>query len=91
MHPAYGRRFYTHVLSDEANVEGLRAFFTQEWSVDGSFSDFLALLLPGTEGGVRMEISKNYWDEMGERETRRGSHRAIHARAACLEVGGSRP
>lgn len=64
-HPAFNHPFYTQTLRNEADVAGLRVFFTQEASVDGSFSDFLALLLPGTGGGARMEISKNYWDEMG--------------------------
>jgi pyrroloquinoline quinone (PQQ) biosynthesis protein C len=64
-HAAYGHPLYTQVLSNEADIEGLRTFFTQEISVDGSFSDFLILLMLGTSGSIRMEISKNYWDEMG--------------------------
>jgi pyrroloquinoline quinone (PQQ) biosynthesis protein C len=64
-HAAYQHPLYAQVLRHEADVQGLRTFFIQEISVDGSFSDFLALLLVGTGGSIRMEISKNYWDEMG--------------------------
>lgn len=64
-HAAYEHPLYAQVLRHEAGLDGLRTFFAQEISVDGSFSDFLALLLIGTGGSIRMEISKNYWDEMG--------------------------
>lgn len=64
-HAAYEHPLYAQVLRHEADRDGLRTFFAQEISVDGSFSDFLALLMVGTGGSVRMEISKNYWDEMG--------------------------
>ncbi|NML31729.1 iron-containing redox enzyme family protein [Paraburkholderia antibiotica] len=64
-HPAAVHTFYREYLRDAANVESLKVFLAQETTLDPRFDDILALMQVGTSGTEKMEIAKNYYDEMG--------------------------
>lgn len=64
-HPASVHRFYREYLRDHATVQDMRVFLAQETTLDPRFDDILALLQIGTTGDEKMEIAKNYFDEMG--------------------------
>jgi Iron-containing redox enzyme len=51
----------------------LRSFLTMEGGPDGGFDDLVALGQIGLAGEPKLEMARNYWDEMG-----RGSLPAIH-------------
>jgi Iron-containing redox enzyme len=64
-HPVYRHSLYEDYLKNHASLDDLRQFLIQESTIDTRFDDFLALLQVGTDGGVKLEIASNYWDEMG--------------------------
>lgn len=64
-HPAGTHPFYRTFLRDEANAESVKVFLAQETTLDPRFDDILALMQVGTSGSEKMEIAKNYFDEMG--------------------------
>ena len=64
-HPASTHSFYTHFIRKKATRNDLRFWLAQESTLDQRFDDVLATLQIGTNGTVKMEVAKNYWDEMG--------------------------
>lgn len=64
-HPAYKHPLYEDYLNKHATLDDLRYFLVQETTIDTRFDDFLALIQLGTDGGIKLEIASNYWDEMG--------------------------
>ncbi|WP_181885325.1 iron-containing redox enzyme family protein [Trinickia dinghuensis] len=64
-HPAGTHPFYRTFLREEADVESVKVFLAQETTLDPRFDDILALMQVGTRGAEKMEIAKNYFDEMG--------------------------
>lgn len=72
-HPAGAHPFFQNYLRDHASVEGFRTFLAQETTLDPRFDDILALMQVGTVGAEKMEIAKNYFDEMGN-----GDEREVH-------------
>lgn len=64
-HPAYKHPLYEDYLNNHATLDDLRYFLVQETTIDTRFDDFLALIQLGTDGGIKLEIASNYWDEMG--------------------------
>jgi hypothetical protein len=66
----------------------LKYFLQQESTIDARFDDFLALLQTGSDGGVKMEIASNYWDEMGNGDLDK-MHTAMFVRT--LESLGLQP
>jgi pyrroloquinoline quinone (PQQ) biosynthesis protein C len=67
-HQAYKHPFYEDYLNKHATLDDLRYFLVQESTIDTRFDDFLALVQVGTDGGIKLEIASNYWDEMGNGE-----------------------
>ncbi len=67
-HAACHHVVYEKFIPEEATLEDLKFFFIQESTIDVSTDDFLALLQTGATGGIKQEISHNYWDEVGEGE-----------------------
>ncbi len=51
--------------ADRANGTRLRAFLTLEGGPDGGFDDLVALAQVGLAGDPKVELARNYWDEMG--------------------------
>lgn len=72
-HPAGVHPFYREYLRDTADVPGMKLFLAQETTLDPRFDDILALMQVGTSGSEKMEIAKNYFDEMGC-----GDENAVH-------------
>lgn len=64
-HPAYKHVYYTDFLAKRAGLAEFRRFFVQESTIDARLDDILALLQVGTTGGIKLEIGRNYWDELG--------------------------
>ncbi|MER7210918.1 MULTISPECIES: iron-containing redox enzyme family protein [Streptosporangium] len=64
-HPAYKHPYYAEFIRDRAGREDLRTYVIQESVVDGRFDDLLAMMQVGTTDDAKLEIARNYWDEMG--------------------------
>lgn len=75
-----------HWLADEATWEQVVQFLALEGGPDGGFDDLVALCQVGLSGSAKVELGKNYWDEMGN-----GDLEAVHTRlhdqlVAALEL-----
>lgn len=57
--------FYRDYLNEQADAEDIKFYLAQETNLDPRFDDILALLQIGTAPQTKMDIAKNYWDEMG--------------------------
>jgi pyrroloquinoline quinone (PQQ) biosynthesis protein C len=79
-HQARKHVYFSQFLPHQATREDLEDFFIQETTLDPRFDDALALLQVGTQGRTKMEIAKNYWDEMGN-GTPSQVHTTMFARA----------
>lgn len=66
-------------LEKEATLEQMRDFFFQETPLEMLFGDIVGLMLPGLYGGPKMELVRNYWDEVGCGDENR-VHRNLRAR-----------
>jgi hypothetical protein len=60
-------------VADSASWAGLRAFLAMEGGPDGGFDDLVAIGQIGLTGSPKLEMARNYWDEMG-----RGSPACVH-------------
>jgi hypothetical protein len=60
-------------LATEASWEELVHFLAVEGGPDGGFDDLVALCQVGLVGEAKLEMARNYWDEMGN-----GSLEAVH-------------
>jgi hypothetical protein len=52
-------------VADEASLDELRHFLAIEGGPDGGFDDLVATCQVGLSGAPKMELARNYWDEMG--------------------------
>ncbi|MBD2247489.1 iron-containing redox enzyme family protein [Nostoc sp. FACHB-888] len=52
-------------LAKEASLGQMREFFFQETPLEMLFGDIVGLMLPGLYGLPKMELVRNYWDEVG--------------------------
>jgi hypothetical protein len=71
-HPLYEHDLYTFLACDATRAQ-LEWFFRMECAGEAAFDDLVALGQVGTRGPVKMEMARNYWDEMG-----RGRDHAVH-------------
>ena len=60
-------------LAEEATYEQMRWFIGQEVAGEAGFEDLVALTQIRLETPVKLELARNYWDEMG-RGNRKGMH-----------------
>jgi hypothetical protein len=60
-------------LAEEADLEQMRWFLTQEFSGEAGFDDLLAFTQVKLPVAAKLELARNYWDEMG-----RGSAKGMH-------------
>ena len=60
-------------LAEEASLEEMRWFLTQEFTGEAGFDDLLAMTQVKLPVPTKLELARNYWDEMG-----RGSARGMH-------------
>jgi len=66
-------------LAEEASMEELVAFLSIEGGPDGGFDDLVALCQVGLSGEPKLELARNYWDEMGAGSATQ-VHTELHAR-----------
>jgi hypothetical protein len=74
-------------VAEDASLDQLRQFLTLEGGPDGGFDDLVAACQIGLDGEPKLELARNYWDEMGNGSLDR-VHTELHrklARALRLE------
>ena len=69
-------------LAKEASWAELVDFLALEGGPDGGFDDLVAVCQVGLSGSAKLELGKNYWDEMGQGEADR-VHTVLHERMAA--------
>jgi hypothetical protein len=52
-------------LADDCSLSELVRFIGLEGGPDGGFDDLVAICQVGLDGEAKMELARNYWDEMG--------------------------
>ncbi|HEY0399306.1 MAG TPA: iron-containing redox enzyme family protein [Acidimicrobiia bacterium] len=52
-------------LAESASPAELSEFLSLEGGPDGGFDDLVAACQVGLDGGPKLELARNYWDEMG--------------------------
>lgn len=60
-------------LEGEASIEDIKWFLTQEAAGEAGFDDLVAMTQVKIPDRAKLELARNYWDEMG-----RGSARGMH-------------
>lgn len=60
-------------LAEEANIDEMRWFLTQEAAGEAGFEDLTALAQLKLPARAKLELARNYWDEMG-----RGNPKGMH-------------
>lgn len=60
-------------LAEYANRAAVRWFLTQEMAGEAGFDDLVALTQLRLPAGVKLELARNFWDEMGQ-----GKQSAMH-------------
>jgi hypothetical protein len=76
-------------LAKDASWEEAVQFLTLEGGPDGGFDDLVAACQIGLSGSAKLELGKNYWDEMGGGDPD-GVHTVLHERMAAA-VGMTAP
>ena len=66
-------------LAKTATSEQLVRFLALEGGPDGGFDDLVAVCQVGLAGSAKLELGKNYWDEMGQGDPA-GVHTELHSR-----------
>ncbi len=64
-------------LAKTATCEQVVRFLALEGGPDGGFDDLVALCQVGLSGSAKLELGKNYWDEMGQGDPA-GVHTRLH-------------
>ncbi len=73
-------------LAKTATREELVAFLALEGGPDGGFDDLVAACQVGLSGPAKLELARNYWDEMGNGDPTR-VHTTLHQQmAAALDL-----
>jgi pyrroloquinoline quinone (PQQ) biosynthesis protein C len=84
-HQASNHPFYRDFLENRASPEDMRFYLAQETSLDPRLDDILALLIMGTDGPEKMELTSNLWDEVGNGDPA-NAHATVFART--LDAAG---
>jgi hypothetical protein len=69
-------------LAKDASWDEVVDFLTLEGGPDGGFDDLVAACQIGLAGSAKLELGKNYWDEMGCGDPD-GVHTVLHERMAA--------
>jgi hypothetical protein len=82
-------------LADEASLDEMRWFLTQEAAGEAGFDDLVAYAQVKLPVRAKLELARNYWDEMG-RGNAQGMHgpmlgRLVEALAIEHPIGGTVP
>lgn len=76
-------------LAERASMPQMRWFLTQEMTGEAGFDDLVAMTQVKLPYRAKLELARNYWDEMG-RGNREGQHSLLLGRIARdLELNGS--
>lgn len=73
-------------LAAEASLDQLRSYLALEGGPDGGFDDLVALCQVGLGGRAKVELGRNYWDEMGRGDLPAVHAELHHAMARALEL-----
>jgi hypothetical protein len=65
-------------LAERAGLDELRTYLALEGGPDGGFDDLVAVCQVGITGRAKVELGRNYWDEMGRGELG-NVHSQLHA------------
>ncbi|RST31413.1 iron-containing redox enzyme family protein [Sphingomonas ginkgonis] len=60
-------------IADEASLDELRIYLTQEAAGEAGFDDLVAMTQVRVPDRAKLELARNYWDEMG-----RGNPKGMH-------------
>lgn len=69
-------------LASDATYPELVSFLALEGGPDAGFDDLVAACQIGLSGEPKLELARNYWDEMGRGELE-GIHTILHDRLVC--------
>ncbi len=73
-------------VAEDATYDQLVEFLTLEGGPDGGFDDLIAACQIGLDGEPKLELARNYWDEMGNGDAA-DVHTELHRRLTrCLGV-----
>jgi hypothetical protein len=73
-------------LAKDASYDQIVEFLALEGGPDGGFDDLVAVCQVGLAGSAKLELGKNYWDEMGQGDPE-GVHTVLHDRlVAALQM-----
>jgi hypothetical protein len=73
-------------LARAANRDELRWFFEQEAAGEAGFDDLVALTQVKMPDRAKLELARNYWDEMGRGQARGMHGPMLHTVARALDV-----
>src|SRR4051794_36743254 len=68
-------------LAEDATLDEARAYLALEGGPDGGFDDLVAVCQIGVDGEAKLELARNYWDEMGNGRLER-VHTELHRKLA---------
>jgi hypothetical protein len=81
-HESNGIHPIFYYLRDQANFKEMRYFTLQETPLEMLFGDIVALMMPGVYGGIKVELVKNFWDEVGHADDAK-VHRNLRGNLMC--------
>jgi len=70
-------------LAEEADLDAMRWFLTQEAAGEAGFEDLVAMTQVKLPNGPKLELARNFWDEMG-----RGNEGGMHGPMLGRTVSG---
>ncbi len=76
-------------VAASASWAGLRAFLEMEGGPDGGFDDLVAIGQIGLLGEPKLELARNYWDEMGRGSPGNVHTHLQHRMAAAVGLGST--
>lgn len=74
-------------LAEHASLAQMRWFLLQELATEAGFEDLVALTQLRMPTRVKLELARNYWDEMGRGKARGMHGPMLDALARALDVG----
>jgi Iron-containing redox enzyme len=76
-------------VAASASWAGLRSFLEMEGGPDGGFDDLVAIGQIGLVGEPKLELARNYWDEMGRGSVGNVHTQLQHRMAAAVGLGST--
>jgi hypothetical protein len=73
-------------VAQQATLPELREFLAIEGGPDGGFDDLVAICQVGLAGAPKLELARNYWDEMGDGDPQGVHTELYHQMAHALDL-----